>query len=152
MIDKRNRVWVLTANQAKAKIFEWIPEHRSLQEVLSLNEADARKPERELKSDRSGHGHGQGPDATSRYSVEERTSYKQQASQAFLQHLAKVLCEENIISTYDALVVIAQDEVYSTIKNNLSAECQSKITKHHPKNLTNMPTPDLVDYYIKQLI
>ncbi|MCK5041424.1 MAG: host attachment protein [Sphingomonadales bacterium] len=151
MFKKNGKIWILTADQAKAKIFEWIPEHKGLTEIFAMSNDDARKPEHDLKSDRSGHGHGQGPNAKSRYSVEERTSYKQHASHAFLKELAEHLSKENIISTYDTIVMIAQDDVYKTIQNNLSPACQGKVSKHHAKNLTNMPTPDLVEYYIKHL-
>lgn len=151
MIKNKGKIWLLTADQSKAKIFEWIPEHKGLQEIYSISEDDARKPEHELKSDRQGHGHGQGPNSKSRYAVEERTSYKEHASQAFLKNLADYLSKDDVVSAYDAMVMIAQDDVYKTIHKNLSSECQNKISKHHAKNLTNMPTQDLVEYYTQRL-
>ncbi len=145
----KKRTWILTADSAKAKIFEWIPEHKSLQEIISLDEQDARKHERDLKAERP--GHGQGFASKVRYSVEDPASFKQQASLAFLKKLASFLSEVNTQSKYDTMVVIAPDEVYHVIRHNLSPEGQHKITLHHAKNLTNMPASGLSEYYVKNL-
>lgn len=145
MLSSKTRTWVLTADRAKAKTFEWLPQNNFLKEMISLEESDARKHERDLKADRPGHG----INPTARYSVEEKSSFKQQASQNFLKDVALFLCKKETLSEYDKLVVIAQNEVYQTIKDNLSPVAQSKIALHHAKDLTNMPQQELTDYYIK---
>lgn len=145
----KKRTWILTADTAKAKIFEWIPEHKNLKEIISLDDRDARKHERDLKADRP--GHGQGFASKVRYAVEDPASFKQQASDAFLKKLASFISETKTQLKYDAMVVISPDEVYCSIRDNLSPEGQDKITRHHAKNLTNMPASDLSEYYVKQL-
>lgn len=147
MLSQNTRTWVLTADRAKAKTFEWLPQTKFLNEIASLEESDARKHERDLKADRSGHGNN----PTARYAVEEKSSYKQQASQNFLKDVSEYLCKNETLSEYDKLVVIAQDAVYQTIWDNLSPAAQNKITIHHSKDLTNMPQQELSDYYIKHV-
>ena len=100
MLANKIKTWVVTADRAKAKTFEWLPEHNSLKEIANLEEKDARKPERDLKADRPGHGNN----PTARYSVNEKSSYKQQASQNFLKEVAGFLCEKETQSAYDKLV------------------------------------------------
>ena len=147
MVPKKTRTWVLTADRAKAKTFEWLPENNFLKEMTCLEESDARKNERELKADRPGHGNN----PSARYSVEEKSSYKQQASQNFLKDVAGFLCKKETMSAYDKLVVIAQKEVFQAIKGNLSPSAQEKISLHHAKDLTNMPQQELSDYYNKHV-
>ena len=147
MIPSKTRTWILTADRAKAKTFEWLSQNNFLKEMTSLEESDARKPERDLKSDRPGHGNN----PSARYSVEEKSSFKQQASQNFLKDVATFLCKKETLSEYDKLVVIAQNEVYQIIKDNLSPVAQAKIALHHAKDLTNLPQQDLTDYYIKHV-
>lgn len=145
----KKKTWILTADSAKAKIFGWIPEHKNLREIYALDDKDARKHERDLKSERP--GHGQGFASKVRYAVEDPASFKQQASLTFLKKLADFLSEANTQAKYDAMVVIAPDEIYHIIRDNLSPEGQDKITLHHAKNLTNMPAADLSEYYVKTL-
>ena len=127
MLSKNTRTWVLTADRAKAKTFEWLPKDSFLKEIKRLEDEDARKHERDLKADRPGHGNN----PTARYAVEEKSSFKQHASQAFLKSVAAYLCEKETLSAYDKLIVIAQDEVYRTIRDNLSPVAQDKISLHH---------------------
>lgn len=147
MLSQKARTWVLTADRAKLKIFEWLPQTNFLKEIESHEESQARKPERDLKADRPGHGNN----PTARYAVDEKTSYKQQASQSFLKDIAGLLSEKEARSAYDKLVIIAQDEVYQTIHDNLSLQARDKITLHHAKDLANMPQQELSDYYNKHI-
>jgi protein required for attachment to host cells len=147
MLSQKTRTWVLTADRAKAKTFEWLPKTNFLKEISSFEESDVRKHERDLKADRPGHGNN----PSSRYSVEDKSSYKQQASQNFLKDVAELLCKKEALSAYDKLVVIAQKEVYQTIRDNLTPIAQNKITLHHAKDLTYMPQQELSDYYNKHM-
>ena len=147
MLSQKARTWVLTADRAKAKTFEWLPQDKFLKELNSLEESDARKPERELKADRSGHGNN----PNGRHAVDDKTSYKQQASQNFLKTVAEYLCKKKTLTSYDKLIVIAQDEVYNTIRDNLSPVAQGKISMHHAKDLSNLPQQSLTDYYNKHM-
>lgn len=147
MLSQKTKTWVLTADRAKAKTFEWLPQTNFLKEIASLEDSEARKPERDLKADRPGHGNN----PTARYAVDEKSSYKQQASQSFLKEVAGVLNTNETQSAYDKLVIIAQQEVYQTIWDNLSLEAKDKITLHHAKDLTNMPQQELSDYYNKHI-
>lgn len=147
---KEQRTWILAADSAKAKLFEWLPQNHSLQEIACIDEEDARKPERDLRSDRS--GHGAGFNSKVRYTLEEHSSYKQQASDIFLHKLAQFLDAPDIQTEFDALVVVAPTNIYQTIQGELSPNGQHKITKHHAKNLTNMPKPEFTKYYTNHLI
>ncbi len=142
----KNKTWILVADSAKAKIFEWYPLEKHIKEIIQLHENDARKPERELKSDRPGHGHASS--TTARYAVEDHANFKEQASQAFLKKVADLLCVKENLTEYDDLVIIVSEKVYHLIYENMSVLGQKKIIRHYAKNLTNMPILDLQKYYV----
>ena len=48
---KNERTWVLAADSAKAKIFEWLPHYHNLQEIVSLYEEDIRNSESDPEPD-----------------------------------------------------------------------------------------------------
>ncbi len=148
MLGDKKTTWILVADKAKAKTYKWLPENNFIQEISSLENKDARKHERELKSDRPGHGNN--PNA--RYSVEEKSSFKHQASQNFIKDVAALLNKDQAQSAHDKLVVIAQEEVYQNLLSNLSPIARDKITQHHAKDLTNMPPQSIADYYHKYVM
>lgn len=139
------KIWILSADRAKAKIYEWLPQNNFLEELTSFEEADARKHEHELKADRPGHGNN----PTSRYAVEDKASYKLQASQKFLKGIAEFLSKDESFSNYEKLVIIAQDGVYKDVYDHLSSGAQDKIIQHLAKDLTNLPQQDVADYFVK---
>lgn len=149
MLEDRKKTWLLVADSAKVKIYEWSAENRNIHEVINLVDEDARKPDRNLKADRPGHGHREGVD--SRYAIEEKVSYKKQASELFLKAAASQLCGDDIMSKFDKLVIIAQHDVYKTLMAHLSSQAKDKVILHHPKDLANMPMQDVGHYYIEKL-
>tara|TARA_R110002096_G_scaffold433579_2_gene652541 strand:+ start:4321 stop:4782 length:462 start_codon:yes stop_codon:yes gene_type:complete len=140
---------IVVADGAKARIFNWNPIEKHIQELMYLQEEDARKPERDLRADRP--GSGQGFNSKIQYTVDEHLSYKKQASQLFLEKIAKLLCEKDNLADFDILDIIAPDEVYKSILKHMSVSGRNKINNHYPKNLTNMPVLDLQKHYAKLL-
>ena len=149
MAFKHKKIWILVADRAKGKVFEWLQDTRGVHEILFMEESDARKPERELKAERA--GQGQGFAGKIRYSVEDKAHYKEQASEAFLSELAQYLSTPDVLKAYDELVVIAAEDVYKLIRHRLSAGAAAKIGRHHAKNVTNMPASDLADYFVNKV-
>jgi len=147
---KKEKTWILAVDRSKAKIYEWVALDKRVKEIYSLDNDEVRKPERELRADRP--GHGQGFNSKVQYTMDEHVSYKMQESEAFLKKLAKHLSKNEASSNYDKLVITAADEVYQHLLKNLPAEIVSKITKHHAKNLTNMHLVDFQAYYKKHIL
>ena len=140
-----NKTWILAADSAKAKIYNWDPISKNIHNIISLQEDDARKKEQELRADRP--GHGEGFNSNVQYTVDEHISYKKQASHLFLHKIAKFLSDKDNIPDYDDLIIIAPDDTYKQIEKDMSKTAKNKIKKHHAKNVTNMPIADLMYYY-----
>lgn len=149
MLEDRKKTWLLVADNAKLKIYEWSAENEQISEVINLVDEDARKPDRNLKVDRPGHGHREGVD--SRYAIDEKVSYKKQAGELFLKNAAIHISEDDIMSKFDKLVIIAQHDVYKTLISHFSSQAKDKVILHHPKDLSNMPMQDVGHYYSEKL-
>ncbi len=149
MLGNKKKTWLLVADSAKAKIYEWNDENENLHEVINLVDEDARKPDRALKADRPGHGHREG--VSSRYAIDEKVSYKKQASESFLKAVANHICEDNIMSKFDEMVIIAQHDIYKILASHFSVDATRKIILHHPKDLTNSSMQDVAQYYNEKL-
>lgn len=149
-LSKQNKTWIVTADRAKANIYEWINKDERLEEVIHLEDSGARKPERSLRADRP--GHGQGFNSQVEYTMDEHVSYKLQQSHIFQKELADYLIKQEKLSKFDTLVVIASDEIHKILLKNLPDTALNKISKHHAKNLTNMPLSDVQDYYKKYIL
>lgn len=146
--DKKN-TWLLVADSARLKIYEWSNKNKHIHEVVNLVDEDARTPDRDLKVDRPGHGHRESED--SRYAIDEKVSYKKQAGELFLKGAAIHISEDGIMSKFDKLVIIAQHDIYKTLISHFSPQAKDKVILHHPKDLTNMPMQDVEHYYSEKL-
>ena len=149
MLEDRKKTWLLVADSARLKIYEWSDENRHIHEVINRVNEDARTPDRSLKVDRPGHGHREGVD--SRYAIDEKVNYKKQASELFLKAAAIHISEDGIMSKFDKLVIIAQHDIYKTLISHFSSQAKDKVILHHPKDLANMPMQDVENYYSEKL-
>ncbi len=149
MLGDKKTTWLLVADSAKLKIYEWSDENKHIHEVINLVDEDARTPDRNLKVDRPGHGHREG--VGSRYAIDEKISYKKQASEVFLKTAAIDISKDDSMSKFDKLVIIAQHDIYKILMSHFSPQAKDKIVLHHPKDLTNMPMQDVGNYYSEKL-
>lgn len=147
---KKDIIWILAVDRAKAVIYQWVAQDKRIKEIYRAEDDEVRKPERDLRADRPGHGHGF--NSKVEYTMDEHVSYKMHESDVFLKKLAKHLSAKNVASKYDKLVIAAADEIYQHLTKNLPSEITGKISKHHAKNLTNMHLADFQEYYKKRIL
>ncbi len=147
MALKKEITWILAVDRAKAKIYVWNSADEHLKEVTSLQHEEARKPERDFRTDRL--GHGQGFNSQVHYSMDEHEHFKDHESRKFLQNVADNLDANKKAGRYDKLVIFAANNTFDNLASNLSAEVKDNISGQISKIVTNMPMNELEEYYKK---
>ncbi|NNE40733.1 MAG: host attachment protein [Marinicaulis sp.] len=148
MITPQRTTWFLVADGARMQLFE----SRGMKEQWTLidnQEAeDARKASRELGRERPGRGHKTGPD--SRFAMGGAEPHDK-IEAAFLGEIAAKLNKAAQREKFDQIVVAAPPQALGKLRAKFQLQVTAKYIGVFDKDLTNMPEPELLDYFKERL-
>jgi protein required for attachment to host cells len=135
--------WVLIADGAEAKVFENAGPGKGLQPIKELHFKEEPLRASEMVADRSGSGigsQGRGGLAPSSDPVAER-------ERRFLEQVAERLERKHAEGAFDRLIIAAAPAALGDLRPALSKTMQKTIMAELPKDLTNVPNPQLEKHF-----
>jgi protein required for attachment to host cells len=128
-----NKVWILVANQAEARIYSSnrFPVKLKLVDVL-IHEEGAAHP-RDLLSDAPGRAFDRMGSA--RHAMEPNTSLREEQRRRFVKEMVMKLEAAHQKGKFDHLVLLAAPAVLGVIRKTLSADLARSVIKEIPKDV-----------------
>jgi protein required for attachment to host cells len=80
---------------------------------------------------------------TARHAVERKANPRDKIEMKFIQAIAADLKEDNTISDFDNLVIVAPAKLLKVLRESLPAALSSKLVESIDKDLTKIPDSDL---------
>lgn len=145
--------WIVAADESRARVLQ-VADREHLVEIDSMQNPDARRPDRELRSDAeprfSGHG-GVGKPGASRTSGpasdrQEQTSAVEHSVHLFAKEVGRYLDKARTEHRYDELVLIAPPRFLGTLRKELDKEVEKLVAEELPKDLSWFNERDLERY------
>jgi protein required for attachment to host cells len=136
--------WILVADGAQAKVFEHGGPGKGLTAVEGLQFEQEPLRAREINSDRPGRYHGGG--VGSRSGMEEADPV-QVREERFVKSVAEQLEAMRKQGRFDRLIIAAAPSALGDIRPVLSDQVREAIVAELPKDLTNVPRPQLERHF-----
>ena len=128
-----SKVWIVVADEARARILTRDESTEALIEVNELVSLDANAPEKDLVSDKPGRSfdsNGEG-----RHAMGQKTDPKEQISIRFAKELADYLEKNRQKKTYIKLIIIAAPHYLGLLRKELSKGVSELVSLEIDKNL-----------------
>ena len=144
MNAKRITFWIAVADSAKARVFESEGPSLTLQLVEELDSEGARRPSRELMSDRQ--GRTQNSAAPGGAAMENTSNPQDVEKHKFVRLLVDYLEAAAHRGKFDALVLVAAPRTLGELRKLMPPTLSAKIHSELDKDLTNLPQPELTSH------
>ena len=137
----KSKTWILVCDSQQARIFELAGKGR----VDFLGDFDSvLAPSRAIAADRPGRAFDRaGP---GRHAMEPRHDANREAKRNFLRQMAERLDRSCSSGDFTDLIVIAPPAALGDLRSAFSKRVQSALVQEHPKEVSGLSDPDLVDY------
>lgn len=139
------KTWVLVANGAKARIFNFA--NHSLKELMVLTHPESRMHEHDLVSDRPGATNSAA--GFGRHGMQPHTEPQKNEVEHFAKEVSHYLNLEHNRNHFQHLHVIAAPAFLGLLRHNLKKETQHIILKEINKDVVDASLSDLLDYLPK---
>lgn len=140
--------WVLVADGAQAQVFEHGGPGKGLNPVKGLHFEQEPLRARDINSDRPGRQMGRGPTAKSGM---EQSDPVQHREELFVKSVAEQLETMHQQGRFQRLIIAAAPAALGDIRPALSDRVRKTIIAELPKDLTNVPQPQL-DRHFEELL
>ncbi len=138
---RKKTTWIVVADGARARIFSNSGRGTGLQLVDEKEDADARRPTRDLGSDKPGRSF-ESADG-SRHAMTAKADWHDSEKARFLKELATAINAAAAAGTFDALVVAAPPRALGILRKSLAAATTEKLHGELAKDLTGTAAHDL---------
>jgi len=135
--------WVLVAESSRAKLFK-AANRTTLTELEALTHSEGRLHEGDLVSDRAGSDGGSV--GQGRHVFDDKISAKEHATNEFAKNIASRLETARNKGDFNKLVLVAPPAFLGQLRNNLSKEVMSLVSKQIDKNLVMKPAETIGQY------
>ena len=125
--------WILVAESSRAKLYARESRVAPLTEIEDMVHTEGRLHEGDLVSDRAGSDGGSV--GQGRHVMDDKITARQQENIGFAKQLASRLNSARGEGAYDKLVLIAPPAFLGLLRDNLSKEVMSSVSKQIDKNL-----------------
>ena len=135
-----SKVWILVADEAKARILSTSKSTEPLVEIESLLSPEALDREQDLVSDkpgRGGNGSGEG-----KHAMDEKT-HKEQYALRFAKQLSDLLAKNQQSKSYNKLIIVAAPRFLGLLRKELSKGVNQLVSLEIDKDLTMMESQDI---------
>lgn len=133
-------VWVVVANQSRARIFSLESPRGQWRELEDLVAPDVRLHDRELESDRPGHTVGAGGHG---HTMRKRHSLKEQAAVRFASDMSERLTAGTGDGDVAALVLVAPPRFLGLLREALPQRVSSLVVHSLDKDLVSLRSEDI---------
>jgi len=141
---KKITTWVVLADGAHARIFENSGPGTGLVEINSWDSPSARKPTRDLGTDRPGRGH---ESATyGRHALAAREDWHEGEKANFVHDVAAYLNDRNHQGAFDELVIAAPPRALGELRKAIDSTTAGRLKVEINKDLTKIPQADLGEH------
>jgi len=142
---KAKVTWILIADGATAKVFEHTGPGRGLKAVDDLMFEQEPLKAGEIMADRAGRsfssvGHG-------RSAMEYSSDPVAVRERKFVEHVAAELDRRHQQHAFERLIIAAAPTALGDLRPALSKRVRDTIMAELPKDLTNLPTPQLTSHF-----
>ena len=139
-----DRIWIVAANSARARVFERDPHTAALEETASFVHPASRRRDAELETDRAGRVQ-RGYSATSRGStqLEPPLSPHERERARFAHELAQYLEAEALAHRCPGWLLFASDPFFGDLKGQLGDAARRVLIGAEPHDLTAVDRRDL---------
>jgi protein required for attachment to host cells len=142
---KKPTIWYVIADGARARIVHRQEHASGYTTELELESSEARRPSREIWSDRPGRA-GESA-APSRHALEPRQDPHEAAKKVFVHEVAAAL--EPLQGRFDGLVLVAPSKVLGELRAALPPQIRDKVSDELAKDLTKTPIGELGEHLPK---
>lgn len=140
--------WVLVADGAQAQVFEHGGPGKGLTPVKGLHFEQEPLRARDINSDRPGRQMGRGPSAKSGM---EQSDPVQHREELFVKNVADQLETMHQQGRFHRLIIAAAPTALGDLRPALSDRVKKTIIAELPKDLTNVPQPQLDRHFAELL-
>ncbi len=144
-----SKIWVVVADEAKARILSTSKSTDPLIEIQSLSSSEAYDREQDLVSDKPGrgsNGSGQG-----KHAMDEKMTHKEQYAVRFAKELADLLEKNQQKKTYMNLIVVAAPHFLGLLRKELGKGVTELVSLEIDKDLTMME-PQAIREHLPQYL
>ena len=136
------RIYVLIADGGRARLLLQEGRGKEPRELSEFAMSADDLPERHVERERPGRVHDSvGP---GRHAVEPRTTHERQDEMDFARHVVERV--DGLQQEFDRLIIVAAPKTLGDIRNILPSSLSKKVTSTLAKDLTKIPTKDLVTH------
>lgn len=135
-------IWVVAANQVRARIFER-EKRNKLKELRNLVNPEARLRERDLTSDEPGRVVGMAN--PERHGVPAPHSKKEQAAERFARELCEMLFQGRDNGGVENIILIAPPTFLGQLRSHMDAPTRRLVTTEIAKNVVEQPVERILD-------
>lgn len=133
--------WILIADGAQARVVEHSGPGKGLSQVQDLVFAGPRRKASEIMADRPGRSFASA--GTKRSAMEPRTDPVEHEEAEFVRGLADELEQKRAQGAFQRLIIAAAPNALGDLRPALSDAVRQTVVAELPKDLTNVPTPQL---------
>jgi protein required for attachment to host cells len=141
MRTKKIKTWVVLADGARARILANEGPGTGLVEVEEWVSAEARKPTRDLGTERPGRGHESATQG--RHAITPRADWHDAAEAEFARDLAHYLKTHVDTGAFDQLVLAAPPRALGVLRQVIDPATAGLVKSEINKDLTKIPLADL---------
>lgn len=141
---KATVTWVLVADGAQAQVFEHGGPGKGLIAVEGLHFEQEPLRAQDINTDRPGRHFGGGAGARSGLEQSDPVAIREQR---FVQSVAEQLEAMRRHGRFDRLIIAAAPTALGDLRPALSDEVRKTVIAELPKDLTNVPTPQLARHF-----
>jgi protein required for attachment to host cells len=146
---KAKVTWILIADGATAKVFEHRP-REGFTAVEDLMFAQAPLKASEIMADKPGRSFSSGSDGRS--AMEYSSDPVAVRERRFVERVAEELERKHQEKAFDQLIIAAAPTALGDLRPVLSKGLKATIVAELPKDLTNLPTPQLEKHFTDLLV
>jgi protein required for attachment to host cells len=138
---KKMTTWVVLADGARARILENTGPGTGLVELEAWESAEARKPTRELGTERPGRGHESATEG--RHAIAPHSDWHEAEKANFASDLARYLKQHGDAGKFDELVLAASPRTLGELRKSIDPATADRVTTEINKDLTNIPMAEI---------
>lgn len=142
---KAKVTWILLADGATAKVFQFAGRSQGLVALDDLMFDQEPLKAGEIMADRPGRSFASGSDGRS--AMEYSSDPVAVRERRFVEGVADTLKRKHQEKAFDQLIVAAAPTALGDLRNAFDKNLKSAIVAELPKDLTNLPTPQLAKHF-----
>jgi protein required for attachment to host cells len=141
--------WILVADRARARLFEWAGRDAKLVEIETFVNPDGRGPERNQTTDRPSRVH-ESMGAT-RHAIEPHTSLRDKSADQFARELDASLERGRTLHRYEHLVLVAPPQFLGVLRAALGKHVREHVAAEVPHELTTKGPEEILAHLPKKI-